>query len=57
MGLKSNLEKALWWGGVFERLVKSVKRSLKKTISGARLIYEELLTVIVEVEMIPNYRP
>lgn len=57
MGLKFNLEKALWWGGVFERLVKSVKRSLKKTISGARLTYEELLTVIVEVEMILNCRP
>ncbi|XP_022792234.1 uncharacterized protein LOC111331393 [Stylophora pistillata] len=39
-----NLEKAPWWGGVFERLVKSVKRCLKKTISGARLTYEELST-------------
>ena len=52
-----NLEKAPWWGGVFERLVKSVKRCLKKTISGARLTYEELLTVISEVEMILNCRP
>ena len=51
-----NLEKAPWWGGVFERLVKSVKRCLKKTISGARLTYEELLTVIIEVEMILNCR-
>ena len=52
-----NLEKAPWWGGVFERLVKSVKRCLKKTISGARLTYEELLAVIIEVEMILNCRP
>ena len=52
-----NLEKAPWWGGVFERLVKSVKRCLKKTIRGARLTYEELLTVISEVEMILNCRP
>ena len=52
-----NLEKAPWWGGVFERLVKSFKRCLKKTISGARLTYEELLTVIIEVEMILNCRP
>ena len=52
-----NLEKAPWWGGVFERLVRSVKRCLKKTISGARLTYEELLTVITEVEMILNCRP
>lgn len=52
-----NLQKAPWWGGVFERLVKLIKRCLKKTISGARLTYEELLTVIIEVEMILNWRP
>ena len=52
-----NLEKAPWWGGIFERLVRSMKRCLKKTIGGARLTYEELLTVVVEVEMILNCRP
>jgi len=52
-----SLEKEPWWGGIFEKLVKSVKRCLKKTISGARLTYEELLTVIIEVEMILNCRP
>ena len=51
-----NLEKTPWWGGVFARLVKSVKRCLKKTISEARLIYEKLLTVIIEVEMILDCR-
>lgn len=57
MKLTFNLEKAPWWGGVFDRLVKSVKRCLKKTISGARLTNEELLTVIIEVEVILNCRP
>ena len=52
-----NLEKAPWWGGIFERLVRSMKRCLKKNIGGARLTYEELLTVVVEVEMILNCRP
>ena len=52
-----SLEKAPWWGGIFERLVKSVKRCVKNTISGDTLIYEELLTVIIEVEMILNCRP
>ena len=51
-----NLKKAPWWGGIFERLVRSVKRCLKKTIGGATLTYEELLTVVVEVEMILNCR-
>lgn len=49
MGLKFNFEKVFWRGGVFERFVKLVKRSLKKIISGVRFIYEELLIVIVEV--------
>jgi len=52
-----NLEKAPWWGGLFERMVRSVKRCIKKTIGGARLTYEELLTVIIETEMKLNARP
>jgi hypothetical protein len=52
-----NLEKALWWGGFFERLVKSTKRCLKKTLETAKLTYEELLTATVEVEMILISRP
>jgi hypothetical protein len=52
-----NLEKAPWWGGFFERLVKSTKRCLKKSLGTAQLTYEELLTATVEVEMILNSRP
>ena len=52
-----NLEKAPWWGGVFERMVKSVKRCLRKTIGRAKLCYDELLTALTEVEMIVNSRP
>lgn len=39
---------------MFERIVRSVKRCIKKTIGGARLTYEELLTVIIETEMTLN---
>ena len=52
-----NLEKAPWWGGFFERLIQSVKRCLKKTIGKAKLTYDELLTVLTEVEAIINSRP
>jgi len=38
-----NHEKAPWWRGIFERLVRSVNKWLKKTIGGATLTYEELL--------------
>ena len=34
-----NTERAQWWGGFFERLIRSVKRCLKKTLRNARLTY------------------
>ena len=46
-----------WWGGFWERLVKSVKRCLRKTIGKSKLTYEELETVIVEIEGVLNSRP
>ena len=52
-----NLEKAPWWGGFFERMIKSTKRCLKKTLGKARLTYEELCTVLAEVECILNSQP
>ena len=52
-----NLERAPWWGGVFERMIQSAKRCLKKTVGGARLTYDELLTAVTEVEGILNSRP
>ena len=31
------IEKALWWGGFWERLIQSVKRSIKKTVGRTSL--------------------
>ena len=43
--------------GVFERMVRSMKRCLKKIIGKATLSYDELLTVVTEVEMVLNSKP
>ena len=52
-----NLEKAPWWGGIFERMIQSVKRCLRKTIGRGRLTMDELVTATTEVEVIVNSRP
>ena len=52
-----NVQRAPCWGGVFERMIQSAKRCLRKSIGGARLTYDELTTVVAEVEMILNSRP
>ena len=52
-----NIERAPWWGGVFERMIKSTKTCLRKTIGRAKLSHDELLTAVTEVEMIVNSRP
>ena len=50
-------EKAPWQGGAFEILIKLVKRTLKKILGQALLTYEELLTVVTDVERTVNCRP
>ena len=54
---KFNLEKAPWWGGMFERMIKSAKRCLRKSVGKNCLCFDELYTLIVEVVVVLNSRP
>ena len=46
-----------WWGGWWERLVRSVKVALRKTLGKRVLTRTELDTVLCEVEACVNSRP
>ena len=52
-----NLEKAPWWGGLFERMIKSTKRCLRKMVGQAHFTHDDILTAVVEIEAIINARP
>ena len=51
------LSKAPWYGGVYERLIRSVKRCLEKTLRNAKVTSAELYTLVVEIEGTLNNRP
>ena len=58
-GIKQNfiLPLSPWWGGFYERLVRSVKTCLKKTLGKSFLTFEELQIVLCEIESSINNRP
>ena len=39
-----------WCGGFWERLVQFVKRSLRKILFRSTVNYEELVTIVTEIE-------
>ena len=51
------VEKAPWWGGFWEQLIQTVKRCLWKTIGRTTLNYDQLVTLLTEVESVINSRP
>ena len=52
-----NVEKAPWWGGVFERMIQSTKRCLRKVTGRAVLTLDEFTTIVIEIEAVINSRP
>ena len=45
------------WGGFYERMNSTIKDALRKTLKHAHLNYEELETIIIEIESVMNSRP
>lgn len=52
-----NCPTAAWWGGFFERMVRSVKGLLLRMLGKSVVNYEELLTLLCDVESVMNNRP
>jgi len=52
-----NLPLAPWHGGFFERMVRSVKELLRKELQQSKLNYDQMLTILQEIESIINNRP
>ena len=51
------LEVSPWWGGFYERMVQAVKRPMRKILRRNNVTYDELLTIVKEIEAVINSRP
>ena len=47
-----NVPRGSWLGGFFEIIVKLVKRRLEKILLNASLAFEELVTILIEIEAV-----
>ena len=54
---KNIAERGAWWGGFWERMIKSVKLCLRKVLGKTSLSIAELETVLIETEAVINSRP
>ena len=52
-----NLAKSPWWGGMYERLIKELKKTLYKTLGKTHLSFDHLSAVVIGIERHLNNRP
>ena len=51
------IDYAAWWGGFYERMMKSIKAPLKKILGRSVYSSDEIYTILTEVEAMVNSRP
>ena len=54
---KHILELSPHWGGFYERLNRCIKGALRKTLWKSKLSYEEVETILIQIEGVLNARP
>eukprot|EP00795_Rhopilema_esculentum_P000506 gene506-10185_t len=52
-----NLSKAPWWGGQYERIIGLTKQVMYRILGKAKLSYDELQEMMLDVEITLNNRP
>ncbi|XP_052749322.1 uncharacterized protein LOC128200300 [Galleria mellonella] len=48
---------APWWGGWWERMIRTIKEILRRVLGKAALLEKELMTILCETEALINSRP
>ncbi|KAK3750713.1 hypothetical protein QZH41_017268, partial [Actinostola sp. cb2023] len=52
-----NLAKSPWWGGMYERLIRDIKKTLYKTLGRTSHGFEQLESIVMDIEKHLNNRP
>ncbi|KAF2894390.1 hypothetical protein ILUMI_11785 [Ignelater luminosus] len=56
IGWKITVERAAWWGGFWEKLIKTVKDCLKFALGKSRVNIDKFQTILTEIEATVNAR-
>lgn len=51
------VERVAWWGGYYERIVRTVKIGLQKILEKSSVMIDYLHTVLLDIEGMINSRP